>query len=105
MGNTMGKQDHGEREIFVMVCGEREFREEVQGEWGRRHFPARLECVSEWQSARKLLEARIPAVILVEQRTVEPDATARREKTPALNAVVTLFAGYAPTVEIGRAHV
>lgn len=104
MGNTMGKQDHGEREVFVMVCGEREFREEVQGEWGRRHFPARLECASEWQSARKLLEARIPAVILVEQQTVELDATAQREKTPALNAVVTLFAGYAPTVVVGSAE-
>ena len=104
MGNTMGKQDHGEREEFVMVCGEREFREEVQGEWGRRHDPARLQCVSGWQSARKLLEARIPAVILVEQLTVLPDARAGREKLPALNAVVTLFAGYAPTVVVGSAE-
>ena len=99
-----GKQDHGEREEFVMVCGEREFREEVQGEWGRRHDTARLQCVSGWQSARKLLEARIPAVILVEQLTVLPDARAGREKLPALNAVVTLFAGYAPTVVVGSAE-
>jgi signal transduction histidine kinase len=100
----MARKVHGRREEFVMVCGEREFREEVQGEWGQRHDPARLECMSGWQSARKLLEARIPAVILVEQRTVEPDAKAGREEVPALNAVVTLFAGYAPTVVVGTAE-
>ena len=75
-----------------------------EGEWGQRHNPARLECVSGWQSARKLLEARIPAVILVEERTAAPDAGAEREKTPPLNAVVTLFAGYAPTVVVGSAE-
>jgi len=104
MGNTMGRQDRSERDEFVMVCGEREFREAVKGEWGKRYYPARLECVSGWQSARKLLEARIPAVILVEQRTVEPDATAGLEKSSALNAVVTLYAGYAPTVVVGSAE-
>jgi len=100
----MGKQNHGRREEFVMVCGEREFLEEVQGEWGQRHNPARLECVGGWQLARKLLEARIPAAILVEQRTVELDVRTGRERTPALNAVVTLFAGYAPTVVVGGAE-
>ena len=100
----MWEQEQDKREEFVMVCGEREFSEEVQGEWGQRHNPARLECVSGWQSARKLLEARIPAVILVEQRTVEPDARAEREELPALNAVGTLFAGYAPTVVVGSAE-
>ena len=100
----MGRQDHSRREEFVMVCGEREFQDEVQGEWGQRQDPARLECVNGWQSARKLLEARIPAVILIEQRTVEPDSNVGREKTPALNAVVTLFAGYAPTVVVGSAE-
>ncbi|MGB2678753.1 MAG: histidine kinase dimerization/phospho-acceptor domain-containing protein [Candidatus Acidiferrum sp.] len=100
----MGRQDHSAREEFVMVCGEREFREEVQGEWEQRHNPVRLECVSGWQSARKLLEACIPAVILIEQRTEEPGAAAGREKTPPLNAVVTLFAGYAPTVVVGSAE-
>ncbi|HKI10790.1 MAG TPA: histidine kinase dimerization/phospho-acceptor domain-containing protein [Candidatus Acidoferrum sp.] len=100
----MARKNHGRREEFVLVCGEREFREEVQGEWGQRCNPARLECVSGWQSARKLLEARIPAVILVEQRTVGPDANAGLEEVPALHAVVTLFAGYAPTVVVGSAE-
>ncbi|MFI5096945.1 MAG: histidine kinase dimerization/phospho-acceptor domain-containing protein [Candidatus Acidiferrales bacterium] len=104
MGNTMARKVHGRREEFVLVCGEREFHEEVQGEWGQQCNPARLECVSGWQSARKLLEARIPAVILVEQRTVEPDANAGPEEAPALHAVVTLFAGYAPTVVVGSAE-
>lgn len=97
----MGNQNHSRREEFVMVCGEQEFSEEVKDEWGQRHNPARLECVSGWQSARKLLEARTPAVILVEERTAEPDASTGREKTPPLKAVVTLFAGYAPTVVVG----
>jgi len=97
----MGKLDHGEREEFVMVCGEQEFNEEVKEEWRQRHNPARLECVSGWQSAHKILEARIPAVILVEERAAEPDASTGREKTPPLKAVVTLFAGYAPTVVVG----
>ena len=104
MGKTMGRQDHGERDEFVMVCGERDFSEAVKGEWGKRHYPARLECVSGWQSAREVLEAHIPAVILLEQQTVEPDAKPGHEKTPALEAVVTLFAGYAPTVVVGSAE-
>jgi signal transduction histidine kinase len=99
----MARKVHGRREEFVLVCGEREFREEVQVQWGQRCNPASLECVSGWQSARKLLEARIPAVILVEQRIVGPDANAGLEEVPALNAVVTLFAGYAPTVVVGNA--
>ena len=104
MGNTMWEQQYGKREEFVMVCGEQEFSEEVQGEWRQRHNPARLECVSGWKSARTLLEARIPSVILLEEQTAMPDAGTEREKTPALNAVVTLFAGYAPTVVVGSAE-
>src|SRR5208282_1753162 len=104
MGNAMWEQEHGQREEFVLVCGGQEFREDVKGEWGQRHNPARLECVSGWQSARKLLEARIPAVILVEEQTAALDAGAQREKPPALNEVVTLFAGYAPTVVVGSAE-
>ena len=104
MGNTMWEHEHGKREEFVMVCGEREFSEEVKGEWGQRHNPARLECVNGWQSARELLELRVPAVILVGERTAAPDAGAEREKTPALSVVVTLFAGYAPTVVVGSAE-
>jgi len=102
MGTTMGKLAHGEREEFVMVCGEREFSEEVKEEWGQRHNPARLECVSGWQSAHKILEARIPAVILVAEQTAQPDGRTERAKPPALKAVVTLFAGYAPTVVVGN---
>ncbi|HKM81055.1 MAG TPA: histidine kinase dimerization/phospho-acceptor domain-containing protein [Candidatus Acidoferrum sp.] len=104
MGNTMWEKEHGKREEFVMVCGEQAFSEEVKGEWGQRHNPVRLECVNGWQSARKLLEARTPAVILVEERTAAPDARTEREKTPPLDAVVTLFAGYAPTVVVGSAE-
>jgi len=100
----MGRQDHGEQNEFVMVCGELEFLEEVQGEWGQRRNPVRLECVSGWQSVRKVLEARIPAVILIAQRNEDPCAGAGREKAPALNAVVALFAGYAPTVVVGSAE-
>ena len=104
MVNAMWEQEHGKREEFVLVCGGQEFREDVKGEWGQRHNPVRLECVSGWQSARKLLEARIPAVILVDEQNAALDAGAQREKTPALNAVVTLFAGYAPTVVVGSAE-
>jgi signal transduction histidine kinase len=60
-----------------------------------------LECVSGWQSAHKILEVRIPAVILVEEQTAQPDGRTERSKPPALKAVVTLFAGYAPTVVVG----
>ena len=102
MGTTMGKLDQGEREEFVMVCGEQEFSEEVKEEWGQRHNPARLECVSGWQSAHKILEARIPAVILVAEQTAQPNGRTERAKPPALKAVVTLFAGYAPTVVVGN---
>jgi signal transduction histidine kinase len=104
MDNTMWKQEHSKREEFVMVCGEQEFREEVSSEWGRRHNPVRLECVSGWQAARRLLEAHTPAVILLEQRAVAPGGQVGREETPALTALITLFAGYAPTVVVGSAE-
>jgi len=100
----MWEHEHKKREEFVMVCGEREFSEEVKGEWRQRHHAARLECVDGWQSARQLLEARIPAVILVAEGAASPGTAGEREKTPALNVVVTVFAGYAPTVVVGSAE-
>lgn len=100
----MWDHEHKKRDEFVMVCGEREFSEEVKNEWRQRHNEVRLECVNGWESARHLLQVRIPAVILVEERTVAPDAAAEREITPALKVVVTVFADYAPTVVVGSAE-
>jgi signal transduction histidine kinase len=96
------KQSDGEE--FVMVCGDREFSEEVKHGWEKRHCSVRLEFVMGWKPARKLLEARTPAVILLAERALEPDAGAAREKAQTLSAVVTLFAGYAPTVVVGSAE-
>jgi signal transduction histidine kinase len=96
------KQSEGEE--FVMVCGDREFSEEVKGEWGQHHGSVRLEFVIGWKPARKLLEARTPAVILLEEHALEPDAGGARENGQTLPAVVTLFAGYAPTVVVGSAE-
>ena len=100
----MWDHEHNKREEFVMVCGEPEFSEEVMDEWRQRRNSVRLECVNGWQSARHLLQVRVPAVILVEERAMTPDAAAEREKTPALKVVVTVFAGYAPTVVVGSAE-
>jgi len=100
----MRSNKQGKREEFVMVCGDREFSEEVKHGWEQRHCSVRLEFVTGWKPARKLLEARTPAVILLEERALEPDAGAAREKVQTLHAVVTLFAGYAPTVVVGSAE-
>jgi signal transduction histidine kinase len=93
-----------EREEFVMVCGDREFSKEVKDDWGERHGSLRLEFVIGWKPARKLLESRTPVVILLEERALEPDTGGAREKAQTLSAVVTLFAGYAPTVVVGSAE-
>lgn len=100
----MRSNRQSEEEEFVMVCGDREFSDEVKDAWRQRHCPVRLEFVTGWKPARKLLEACTPAVILLEERTLAPEAKAAREKAHSLAAVVTLFAGYAPTVVVGSAE-
>jgi signal transduction histidine kinase len=95
------KQTEGEE--FVMVCGDREFSEEVKDGMRQRRARVRLEFVDGWKPARKLLETRTPAVILFQEQALAPDAGTPGEKVLSLAAVVTLFSGYAPTVVVGSA--
>jgi signal transduction histidine kinase len=93
-----------EEEEFVMVCGDREFSAEVREQWRQRHNPVRLEFVDGCKPASNLLKARTPAAILFEEQANAAAAGAAREKTQSLTAMVTLFAGHAPTVVIGSAE-
>jgi signal transduction histidine kinase len=93
-----------EEEEFVLVCGDREFCDEVRDAWRQRHCPVRLEFVNGWKSARKLLEACTPAVILLVERTLAPEASAARDNQPPLAESVTVLADCAPTVVVGNAE-
>ncbi len=96
------KQTDGEK--FVMVCGNREFNDQVKEEWAQRHAPVRLEFVDGWNPARELLETRTPVAILFTEGPSAPSTRAARDITQSPTAMVTLFAGYAPTVVVGSAE-
>jgi len=75
----------------------------------RREFEAgivglRVASVTSVAAARRILEDDAPAVILLEEAAVTPEADGPRGFVPRLDAVVTLLAMYAPVVVIGTAE-
>src|SRR5213080_997897 len=75
----------------------------------RREFEAnitglRVASVTSVAAARRILKDDAPAVILLEEAAVAPEADGRRGVVPRLDAVVTSLAVYAPVVVIGTAE-
>ncbi len=75
-------------------------RRELKVKVGRR----RVASVSSIDAARRILEDSAPAVILLEEASVEPESEGPRGRMPRLDAVVTSLAIHAPVVVIGPAE-
>jgi signal transduction histidine kinase len=72
-------------------------RRELKAKLGRR----RVTVVSNIDAARRILLDSAPAVILLEEGSVEPEAEGPRGRMPRLDAVVSSLAIHAPVVVIG----
>jgi len=64
----------------------------------------RVASVTSVAAARRILEDDAPAVILLEDAAIGPEADGPRGIVPRLDAVVTSLAVYAPVVVIGTAE-
>src|SRR5260370_32947504 len=75
----------------------------------RREFESRIvglrvASVTSVAAARRLLEEEAPAVIVLEEAAVAPEAEGRRGIVSRLGAAATVLAVYAPVVVIGTAE-
>jgi DNA-binding NtrC family response regulator len=64
----------------------------------------RVASVTSVAAARRILEDGSPAVILLEEAAIEPEADGPQGIVPRLDAVVTSLALYAPVVVIGTSE-
>ena len=64
----------------------------------------RVASVTSVAAARRILEDGSPAVILLEEAAIEPEADGPQGIVPRLDAVVTSLAVYAPVVVIGTSE-
>jgi signal transduction histidine kinase len=99
MGKAMGNR---ERTILVVsndavMCAEarQQFEASIAG--------LRVASVTSVAAARRILEGDVPAVILLEEAAITPEAEGPRGIVPRLDAVVSSLAVYAPVVVIGAA--
>jgi signal transduction histidine kinase len=75
-------------------------RRELKAKPGRR----RVTAASSIDAARRILVEGAPAVILLEETSVAPEAEGPRGRMPRLDAVVSSLAIHAPVVVIGPAE-
>jgi len=99
MGRAMGNR---ERTILVVsndaalcAAARREFEASIAG--------VRVASVTSVAAARRIFEQDVPAVILLEEAAIAPEADGAQGIVPRLYAVVTSLAVYAPVVVIGAA--
>ena len=100
MGRAMGNR---ERTILVVstdaalcAAARREFEASIAG--------VRVASVTSVAAARRIFEEDVPAVILLEEAAIAPEADGAQGIVPPLYAVVTSLAVYAPVVVIGAAE-
>ena len=80
----------------LCAAARREFESRIAG--------LRVASVTSVAAARRILEEEAPAVIVLEEAAIAPEAEGPRGIVPRLDAVVTLLAVYAPVVVIGTAE-
>jgi signal transduction histidine kinase len=80
----------------LCAAARREFENRIAG--------LRVASVTSIAAARRILEEESPAVIVLEEAAIAPEAEGPRGIVPRLDAVVTLLAVYAPVVVIGTAE-
>jgi signal transduction histidine kinase len=100
MGETMSGREQSillvSDDAALCAAARREFEETIVG--------LRVAAVSNVEAARRILEEDAPAVILLEEASVVAKTGQRRGAAPALDALVTSLAIYAPVVVIGAAE-
>ncbi len=98
------KQQDAGTEILLVISGDSGFLGQVQDEFERRHRQLCIATVSSIEGARRVLEVRPPAAILLEDGCLESDLTGQNGRKPTLWAAVTSLAESAPVVVIGGAE-
>jgi len=101
---TGGERPPGGRGELVLLCGREDFCSEARHELQRRRNDLRIAETDGIASARRVLGAQVPAVILAEEQVLtEADGTLRARRQ-AIESALSLLAGSAPVVWIGAAE-
>jgi len=100
MGRAMGNREQTilvvSNDAALCAAARREFEASIAG--------VRVASVTSIAAARRILEEDVPAVILLEEAAITPEADGPRGIVPRLDAVVTSLAVYAPVVVMGVAE-
>jgi signal transduction histidine kinase len=105
MDKGMAGAGHKEAvELLLVISGHTEFHEQVQKKLARRQDHLCVTDASSFDGARRAIEARAPAVILLEESALASGTVARQVKRPTLWAAATSLAQCAPVVVVGSAE-
>jgi signal transduction histidine kinase len=105
MDKRMKSTDHKEPiELLLVISGQPDFHEQVQKELGRRQNRLCVTDASSFEGARRAIEARSPAVILLEESALASGAIAQEGRKPTLWAAATSLAECAPVIVVGSAE-
>ena len=93
-----------EEQTILLVSDDAELCAAARRKLKARAGRLRVAAVSSIAAARSILVETTPAVILLEEASVEPEPEGPRGRMPRLDAVVSSLAIYAPVVVIGPAE-
>ena len=91
-------------ELLLVISGSQEFHEQVQRELARRHDHLCVTDASSFEGARRAIQARSPAVILLDECALTSVGLAQQGRKPTLWAAATSLAECAPLVVVGSAE-
>ena len=91
-------------ELLLVISGSQEFHEQVQRELARRHDHLCVTDASSFEGARRAIQARSPAVILLDECALTSLGLAQQGRIPTLWAAATSLAECAPLVVVGSAE-
>jgi signal transduction histidine kinase len=91
-------------ELLLVISGNQGFHEQVQRELARRQNHLCVTDASSFEGARRAIEARSPAVILLDECALASGPVAQQGRKPTLWAAATSLAECAPLVVVGGAE-
>ncbi len=91
-------------ELLLVISGSQEFHEQVQRELARRHDHLFVTDASSFEGARRAIQARSPAVILLDECALTSVGLAQQGRKPTPWAAATSLAECAPLVVVGSAE-
>jgi signal transduction histidine kinase len=101
MRSTEGKEPS---QLLLVISGNPDFHERVQKEVARRQGRLCITAASSFEGARRAIEARTPAIILLEDSALASGAVTQPGRKPTLGAAATSLAECAPVVVVGSAE-